>query len=39
MKRIFAFTSRHATVLKIALVVVSILSIIIAAGAPNCFDP
>jgi hypothetical protein len=39
MNRIFVFTSRHATLLKITLMVVSILAIIIAGGAPECFDP
>jgi hypothetical protein len=39
MNRIIAFTSRHATLLKIFLMAVAILAIIIAGGAPDCFDP
>lgn len=39
MKRIFAFASRHSTVITILLLAVSILAIIVAGGAPDCFLP
>lgn len=39
MKRIFTFTSRHSTLLKIALMAVVVLAIIVAGGAPDCFAP
>ena len=39
MNRIFAFMTQHATLIKITLMAVAILAIIIAGGAPDCFEP
>jgi hypothetical protein len=39
MKKIFDFTSRHSTLLKIVLMAVVVLTIIVAGGAPDCFAP
>jgi hypothetical protein len=39
MNRIFTFISRYSTLITIVVMAVSILAIIIAGGAPDCFDP
>ena len=39
MKRFYAFASKHVTLITIVLMAVSIIAIIVAGGAPDCFRP